>query len=230
MMDRANSRSREDAAAKALVAVHGQLIRHPRLHRLLISIYSRVIGEKRANRGILPLARSGDCVWDIGANVGFYTRQFLDRVGPSGHVVAIEPVPAHVDELRSLGSADQLTIVAAALARAEGEMSFVVDGQASHLGEAPGALTVRVARGDSLLDEGLPPPNVIKVDVEGFEGEVLDGLPVALRSARAVVVEVHFAALTRRGMPQEPARILGLLRGHGFSVRWLDSSHLLASR
>jgi len=55
-------------------------------------------------------------------------------------------------------------------------------------------------------------------------------LPDALRSARAVLVEVHIAALARRGLPEEPIRILGLLRDQGFSVRWLDSSHLLASR
>ena len=36
---------------------------------------------------------------------------------------------------------------------------------------------------------------------------------VALRSARAVMVEVHFAALTRRGLTKEPARIVALLRG-----------------
>ena len=230
LMDRAYALSRQDAAAKALVAVHRQLIKHPRTHRLLISTYTRLIGEKRANRAILPLARPGDCVWDIGANVGFYTRQFLDRVGPSGHVVAIEPVPAHVDQLRPLAQADRLTLVAAALARAEGKMAFVVDGQASHLGDAPEALIVRVTRGDSLLDEGVPAPSLVKIDVEGFEGEVLDGLPDALRSARAVLVEVHIAALARRGLPEEPIRILGLLRDQGFSVRWLDSSHLLASR
>lgn len=230
MTDRAYALSRQDAVAKALVAVHRQLIKHPRTHRLLISIYTRMLGETRAKRGILAFARPGDCVWDIGANVGFYTRQFLDRVGPSGHVVAIEPVPAHIDELRSLAQAERLTIVAAALGRVEGKMSFVVDGQASHLGEAPGALTVRVTLGDSLLDEGVPAPSVVKIDVEGFEGEVLDGLSNALRSTRAVVVEMHIAALTRRGLPAEPIRILGLLRAQGFSVRWLDAAHVLASR
>ena len=75
------ARSMQDAVPKILVAVHGQLVKHPRIHGLLISIYTLVIGEKRVNRRILPLAYPGDCVWDIGANVGFYTRQFLDRWG-----------------------------------------------------------------------------------------------------------------------------------------------------
>jgi hypothetical protein len=124
-------------------------------------------------------------------------------------------------------------VVEAALADADGEMPLAISGEAgetSRIGDAPGAITVRVARGDTLLAEGVPAPDVLKVDVEGYEGDVLDGMPAALRSARAVVVEVHFAALIDRGRPREPLRILELLRGQGLSPRWLDSSHLLATR
>ena len=38
------------------------------------------------------------------------------------------------------------------------------------------AVRVKTARGDSLLAQGYGPPAVIKIDVEGFEGEVLDGM------------------------------------------------------
>jgi len=47
---------------------------------------------------------------------------------------------------------------------------------------------VPVARGDSL---DLPPPDVIKIDVEGAELAVLDGFGQLLQAARAVYVEVH---------------------------------------
>ena len=39
--------------------------------------------------------RQGDCVWDVGANVGYYTRSFCDRVGDAGFVFAFEPSPAN---------------------------------------------------------------------------------------------------------------------------------------
>ncbi len=35
--------------------------------------------------------RAGDTVWDVGANIGDYTAQFADWVGPAGHVYAFEP-------------------------------------------------------------------------------------------------------------------------------------------
>lgn len=197
---------------------------------MLVSAYNRLIGERRAREEILRLARPGDCVWDIGANVGVYTREFLDRVGPSGRVVAIEPVPEHVAQLRALALDGRLTVVAAALADAEGEMPFVVKGQESHIDDGPDAIAVRVARGDSLLGEGLWAPDLLKIDVEGFEGDVLDGMTLAIATVRGLVIEVHFAALTRRGRASEPARIVDLLRESGFSVRWLDSSHLLGTR
>lgn len=223
-----------DVMARALLAVHRRLDRHPQVHQRVAAFATRSVGEKRVNAAISEITQLGDCVWDIGANVGLYTRQFLERVGPEGHVVAFEPVPENAAQLRGLGAGPRLTVVEAALADTDGQMTLVVSGErgeTSHIGgESTDGLTVRVARGDSLLEEGVRPPNILKIDVEGFEGDVLDGVPIALRSARNVVVEVHFAALTQRGRPNEPLRIIGLLRAVGFAVRWLDTSHLLAAR
>lgn len=216
-----------------LVPVHRWLARHPCIHRILVRIvriYNWIVGERRVGAAMQRLVEPGDCVWDIGANVGVYTKEFLGLVGPTGRVVAIEPVPSHIEQLYGLADSDQLTIVPAALASSDGEMSFVVNGEESHIGDGPDAVQVRVARGDALLDEGIPVPHVLKIDVEGFEGDVLDGMPTALATVRGLIMEVHFAALVRRDRPSDPERIVDLLRGSGFDVRWLDSSHLIAER
>jgi FkbM family methyltransferase len=223
----------EDRMAKTLLAVHRRLRQHPKMHGWLAAFVTRSVGERRVNAAILETTRPGDCVWDVGANVGLYTRQFLERVGPTGHVVAFEPVPENVEQLVALAPEPQLLVVEAALSDTDGEMSLIVSGKSgetSHIGSSSDALTVRVARGDSLLGEGIGNPDIIKIDVEGFEGDVLDGLHTVLRSVRCVVVEVHFAALAQRGVPEEPLRILELLRGHGLTVRWIDTSHVLAAR
>jgi hypothetical protein len=75
-------------------------------------------------------------------------------------------------------------------------------------------------------------PNVIKVDVEGFEEEVLTGLSETLKSSelRSVLVEVHFMKLENRGRMDAPTRIEKLLRDKSFKTRWVDASHLLATR
>ncbi len=73
---------------------------------------------------------------------------------------------------------------------------------------------------------------MIKVDVEGFEEEVLQGMGEMLTSPelRSVLVEVHFMKLELRGKATAPVRIEKLLRDKGFKTNWVDASHLFASR
>ena len=93
-------------------------------------------------------------------------------------------------------------------------------------------MRVRTERGDTFLAAGREAPAVIKIDVEGFEGEVLDGMGsvLGLPSLRAVCVEVHFGTLNERGKPNEPTRIVRLLEAHEFTVKWVDRSHFVAER
>lgn len=222
-----------DLMVKVLLAVHKRVDHHPQLHRPLAALATNSVGERRVKATIAEYTRSGDCVWDVGANVGTYTRQFLELVGLAGHVIAFEPLPENATLLRSLASRPQLTVVEAALADHDGMASFTTSGKSgetSHIENSSDGLNVRVARGDSILEEGIPKPDVIKIDVEGFEGDVLDGFPNVLQSTRCILIEVHFAAMSRRGIPNDPIRILGLLRDQGFTMRWLDTSHLLAMR
>jgi FkbM family methyltransferase len=216
--------------AVALVNLNRWLARHPRVHSVLVATYNRLVGEKRASRALLGEIRPGDCVWDIGANVGLYTRLFLDRVGPTGRVVAVEPVPSHLEQLLTVGRPDRLTVVPVALGDAEGEVSFVLDGQASRFTDGVADLYVRKTRGERLIADGIPSPDVLKIDVEGAEGHALEGLQSALAGVRVAMIEVHFGIFTRDGRSGEPERIVELLRGHGFKLRWVDPSHLLASR
>lgn len=140
----------------ALVVVHGRLRYYPDLQRRLAALRNRMGHEKRGSKAILNAIRPGDCVWDVGSNVGFYTRQFLSRVGPSGRVVAFEPVPANAERLVPLAPEPRLTVIEAALAASEGQQPFVVSGESgdtSCIGDAPSGFTVRVARGDSLLTD-----------------------------------------------------------------------------
>jgi len=92
---------------------------------------------------------------------------------------------------------------------------------------------VKIRTGLTLLNEmKLRPPTVLKIDVEGLEHEVLQGFGDMLSEPllRAVGVEVHFQLLKDRGEADGPARIERILQHSGFTVRWMDPSHILASR
>lgn len=47
--------------------------------------------ETRYDQAFSGALQSGDTVWDVGANVGYYTRQFAEGVGEAGQVFAFEP-------------------------------------------------------------------------------------------------------------------------------------------
>ncbi|HVI77249.1 MAG TPA: FkbM family methyltransferase, partial [Candidatus Acidoferrum sp.] len=74
-------------------------------------------------------------------------------------------------------------------------------------------------------------PTVVKVDVEGYEVEVIRGMHEVLNHVRALFLEVHFQILEDRGMRLAPATLVRDLKRLGFSkITWPDASHIAAFR
>jgi FkbM family methyltransferase len=228
------------------IAARSKLRQHPGVQRTLIRLLSlgrsAEVYEHGFKSAMLSCIRPGDCVWDVGANVGFYSELFALAVGPSGKVVSFEPSPACVanleERLRDRSAGASWAVVPVALSDADGDAWLSLgDGETApnnHLtnGDDTSAVRVDAVRGDTLLAQGYGQPAVIKIDVEGFEGEVLDGMGTVLAhpSLRAVCVEVHFSQLEERGKPNEPTRIAGLLQAREFNLKWVDRSHFVARR
>lgn len=192
--------------------------------------------------------RPGETVWDIGANIGFYTVLAARIVGPFGAVVSFEPEPSSrarlVDNLALNGMSEQVHIQPLALGREDATVELQAAAHASagtHRLQAEttapdldgDTMEVRVRRGDDARAEGLPTPAALKIDVEGFELDVLAGLRETLAdpACHTVLCEVHFALLEARGEPMGALAIERALREAGFhNLRWPDRSHLLASK
>ena len=197
--------------------------------------------EQKFDEVMLGQISLGDVVWDIGANVGYFTGKFAAAVGTSGNVVAFEPAPWTFEELqKSQGAGGNIKLENLALADFDGEADFHVapDGADPTNGlfsARPDAVTrkVKVLRGDTYRSAHLDmTPNRIKIDVEGYEYEVLRGLQETLKveQLRSIFIEVHFLVLTERKMPEAPTKIADILRENGFGVEWADSGHIVASR
>jgi FkbM family methyltransferase len=137
------------------------------------------------------LLMPGDTFVDVGANIGYLSAVAADRVGPSGRVIAFEPVPAYASRLRRLVTDNptlQITVVQQAVGDVDGHATIDVSAIGNlgwntmvpgfmpedHRGER---LEVDVVRLDDALD-ALDATNasVIKIDVEGFEVAVLRGI------------------------------------------------------
>lgn len=212
-------------------------------NRLLASLLGGITYEDRFQAAMLGCIRPGDTVWDVGANVGFYSKKFSDIAGSSGKVFAYEPSPANLQRLNAaLASLGNVTVVPVALGECEdvvgfeqgndplGATSRIVD-KAVKASEKKDK--VHMSSGDHLVSSGVAAiPNVIKIDTEGFELEVLRGLKQTLwqKNLRTLCVEIHFGILKERGLPNAPSDIEKLLVSSGFSVVWPDASHIVATR
>lgn len=195
--------------------------------------------EHAFDEALFAALKTGDVVWDVGANVGYYTRRFAEAVGPEGHVLAFEPFPATAERLRAdMQAISNYTLQVTALGAEAGNVTMEAgeDALASTsriVADSGKGIIVRVSTGDALVRQGdVPVPTVVKIDTEGFELEVLRGMSDLLRKPelRAVFVEVHFGLLSERGQSRAPADIERLLRVAGFTTRWVDSSHIAAER
>lgn len=195
--------------------------------------------EEAFSKGLVAAARSGDVAWDVGAFRGWYAMKLSKAVGPDGRVFALEPNPQNrallLDKAADRGP--NVTVLPVALGAADQAVSFVQRGARSQVtsdAAAADVCEVRMATGDALIARGEAlQPAVLKIDAEGLELDVLTGMPRALASPRlrAIFMEIHFKLLEQRhGTTDVPARIVAMLKGHGFRTRWLGPSHLAAHR
>jgi FkbM family methyltransferase len=198
--------------------------------------------EQAFTDGLQRAIRPGDVVWDVGANLGHYTQRFHDWAGSEGVVYAFEPAPACFDSLSNRFS-DKASVVVMNLALGEREATLPIALADDALGathslvskasEGGRTVNVNVVAGDALVANATArAPNVLKIDVEGFEEEVLRGLASTLKnsSVRAVFCEIHFGLLDQRGERHAPERIERMLRSHGYQTKWIDASHLSGTR
>lgn len=177
----------------------------------------------------------GMCIWDVGANIGFYSRLFADRGGPGATVYAFEPSQATRDIL-IVDLPANVTIIPVALADAEGvawlDRNQNDNGATARVSES-GTERIEIKTGDGLIASGrLKQPQFLKIDVEGHELNVLLGMPKALSNASLtdIFIEVHFAIFGRTNRDGAPSQIEALLKNAGFVISWVDQSHLHAKR
>jgi len=213
------------------------------LNRLLAEIWQTLrkrTYEEKFRAALLLHVRLGDCLWDIGANVGSYTMTFAAWVGPQGRVVSFEPCCKALPYLLRIAStATNVLVIPHALGDEDGQ-AILLEGEdaagttsivGSPASSAGHGRVIQVYRADTLLlQSGLPFLNGVKIDVEGAELEVLKGFGSALckRDLRFIGVEVRFALLERKGV--HPRVLEHVLDNAGFNIRWTDPSHLLALR
>lgn len=198
--------------------------------------YATGANELPVQQALAAHLAPGGVFYDVGANIGFLTVIGARLAGPAGRVYAFEPVPANVDAVRrnvALNRFDNVEVVEVALSNRSGtgELALAAYSGGSVLADAgtppdqAGVLSVRLACIDELVEQGgLRPPTFVKIDVEGAELAVLEGMArTAVRHRPVILCEVDDA---------EPAPLqhklqacAAWLSAHGYDVSELPSSY-----
>jgi FkbM family methyltransferase len=148
----------------------------------------------------------GNVVYDLGANVGFYSLLASVLVGTAGRVYCFEPLARNIVYLRmhvALNGLENCFVFEAAVSDTDGDARFdpLAEPSMGRLSDR-GDQVVRTVRLDSLVDRGqILPPTLMKIDIEGGEFAALKGAARIIEKYRPTIVlsthgvEVHRTCL-----------------------------------
>jgi len=173
--------------------------------------------ERQGLTWAVNAAPPGSTFWDVGANVGLYTLAFSRAAGSVGKVYAFEPAPENVAALRrhlALNNVANVEIVEAAVGEVAGTLRMAPGEFNSEFHvEANGTVEVSAVSLDewrAAMRSSLPA--AVKIDVEGYETEVLRGAERSFREGSPVVfIAIHGE--------RQHADCHRLLRTWGYEVR-----------
>ena len=205
--------------------------------RVFIDARDRVIAKKLILYGayeegeisvLCSLVHQGDQVMDVGANIGIYSLYLSRAVGPTGKVIAVEPDPDNLVLLRKnldVNGCDNVVVVPFALGSESGQVGlFQTDDNRGNLsladlGNTGRSISVRMRRGDQLIEELGLAPRVAKIDVEGAEPSVIAGLG----DRKPEILLFEFVPGHLRAQEQDPRQFLEALSAEGYVLHQVDA-------
>ena len=174
--------------------------------------------------------RPGDTFVDVGANIGYFTLFASRLVGTSGRVVAIEPAQGNLARLcdhLAMNQSANVLVVSTAAGSSHGvpflHLPTPNNNGAANLRPAVGGAGHAVFQAplDELFESCDVRPQLIKLDIEGFELEALRGLKRTLeRHAPVVVCELTNEFLHEIG--QDARELLQFMESLGYRCRSLE--------
>ena len=186
--------------------------------------------EPELQAAVTQWVRPGSVAYDLGANIGYISLLLALRVGEGGWVYAFEALPANLERLQTNLALNRMqsrvSVVHGAVGNSNAPVRFLV-GPSGGTGKMDGSAgrqdlvyPAEIVVPGIVLDEfvyqvGSPPPQVMKIDIEGGEVLALPGIRRILCQARPIIfLELHG--------PQAAQAAWEILRECGYRVSRME--------
>lgn len=182
--------------------------------------------EPEIRTAVVKFAKPGMAAYDIGANVGIFSFLFASIVGREGMVYAFEPERNNFtcfERSLSLNDAAPIHLDKRAVSNSKGKQQFDrrggafsgrLIGQGHSYDPTDNVDLVEAITIDGLIEEeGFRVPDILKIDVEGNEGMVLEGMRHTLEKYQPIIIcELH----THLGESSDD--VIDMLTSCGYSI------------
>ena len=130
-------------------------------------------------------------VYDVGANVGFYTLLASVVTGDNGKVFSFEPVPRNINYLKQhikINTLANVSVIEKAVSDKIQKLNFSlsINPSMGHLSEE-GEIVVETITLNEFIKQGNPLPDIIKMDIEGAEYDALVGAKELLKIKKPII-------------------------------------------
>jgi len=207
--------------------------------KLLVSTKDAGVGFYLLNRGVFESmqtdlfvrnVKEGNVIFDIGANIGYYSVLASKLVGKTGKVYAFEPDPRNIDLLKknlALNHCHNVTVIPKAISEKDGQSNFYV----SKLSQGDNSLArdrntreIKI-KSTSLTqfakENAIPKADVIKIDIEGAETLALKGGQDFFTKTKRGII---FAECNPKSMEKfgfQPSDLVSWLKHSGFDCKFI---------
>lgn len=193
--------------------------------------------EDRETRFVKSVARADWIVFDVGANVGYYSL-LLAKLAPQGEVHAFEPHPLARKILEVnllLNNLENLKVNPVALAEKEGRSDFCLTKDTGfssfrEIGRVEFLKKIQVpclTLDQYVQSQGIKKIDFIKIDVEGAEGLVLNGAKKTLDELRPPLLMIELQPENLKVYGEEPTTISARLAAFGYRLFVLNKQNRL---
>lgn len=197
--------------------------------------------KEEAQERLFSLCKKDATIIDVGTNIGKVLMNFSKLVGNNGKVIGFEPDSFNHQKCKknlALNPIHNVELFKLGLGNSDAELSMVVKDEhnrgmnriVSQAAESEVSTTIKITTLDAVVKKlELTKIDLIKIDVEGFEFNVLSGAETTLQKFHPTLfIELDDANLLQHNSSAQ--QLIQLLDGYNYSIQRADTNEKITEK